>query len=115
MSIKASTRQQQDVTIVDLSGQIKLGEGSSVLRETVKDLLGKGRKKILLNLAEINYIDSSGVGELVSAFTSVRNQGGELKLLHLTRKVHDILQITKLYTVFDVRDDEAGAIASFNN
>ena len=81
MSIKASTRQQQDVTIVDLSGQIKLGEGSSVLRETVKDLLGKGRKKILLNLAEINYIDSSGVGELVSAFTSVRNQGGELKLL----------------------------------
>ena len=115
VSIKASTRQQQDVTIVDLSGQIKLGEGSSVLRETVKDLLGKGRKKILLNLAEINYIDSSGVGELVSAFTSVRNQGGELKLLHLTRKVHDILQITKLYTVFDVRDDEAGAIASFNN
>ena len=115
MSIKASTRQQQDVTIVDLSGQIKLGEGSSVLRETVKDLLGKGRKKILLNLAEINYIDSSGVGELVSAFTSVRNQGGELKLLHLTRKVHDILQITKLYTVFDVRDDEAGAIASYNN
>jgi anti-sigma B factor antagonist len=115
VSIKASTRQQQDVTIVDLSGQIKLGEGSSVLRETVKDLLGKGRKKILLNLAEINYIDSSGVGELVSAFTSVRNQGGELKLLHLTRKVHDILQITKLYTVFDVRDDEAGAIASYNN
>ena len=115
MNMKASTRQQQDVSIVDLSGQIKLGEGSSVLRETVKDLLGKGRKKILLNLAEINYIDSSGVGELVSAFTSVRNQGGELKLLHLTRKVHDILQITKLYTVFDVRDDEAGAIASYNN
>jgi anti-sigma B factor antagonist len=115
VSIKASTRQQQDVTIVDLSGQIKLGEGSSVLRETVKDLLEKGRKKILLNLADINYIDSSGVGELVSAFTSVRNQGGELKLLHLTKKVHDILQITKLYTVFDVRDNEAAAVSAFSN
>ena len=113
--MKASTRQQQDITIVDLSGQIKLGEGSSVLREIVKDLLGKGQKKILLNLADINYIDSSGVGELVSAFTSVRNQGGELKLLHLTKKVHDILQITKLYTVFDVKDNEAAAISAFSN
>ena len=115
MNMKASTRQQQDITIVDLSGQIKLGEGSSVLRDTVKDLVGKGRKKILLNLADINYIDSSGVGELVSAFTSVRNEGGELKLLHLTKKVHDILQITKLYTVFDVRDNEAAAISAFSN
>jgi anti-sigma B factor antagonist len=113
--MKASTRQQQEITIVDLSGQIKLGEGSSVLREIVKDLLGKGQKKILLNLADINYIDSSGVGELVSAFTSVRNQGGELKLLHLTKKVHDILQITKLYTVFDVKDNEAAAISAFSN
>jgi len=77
--------------------------------------LGNGRKKILLNLADINYIDSSGVGELVSAFTSVRNQGGELKLLHLTKKVHDILQITKLYTVFDVKDNEAAAISAFSN
>jgi len=115
VSMKASTRQQQEITIVDLSGQIKLGEGSSVLREIVKDLLGKGQKKILLNLADINYIDSSGVGELVSAFTSVRNQGGELKLLHLTKKVHDILQITKLYTVFDVKDNEAAAISAFSN
>ena len=113
--MKASTRQQQEITIVDLSGQIKLGEGSSVLREIVKDLLGKGQKKILLNLADINYIDSSGVGELVSAFTSVRNQGGELKLLHLTKKAHDILQITKLYTVFDVKDNEAAAISAFSN
>jgi anti-sigma B factor antagonist len=109
----ASTRQIQDVTVVDLSGQIKLGEGSSVLRDTVKDLLAKGHKKILLNAAEITYIDSSGIGELISAFTSLRNQGGELKLLHLTKKFHDILQITKLYTVFDVRDDEAEAIAAF--
>jgi anti-sigma B factor antagonist len=115
MAMKASTRQVNDVTIVDLSGQIKLGEGSSVLRDIVKDLLGKGRKNILLNLRDINYIDSSGIGELVSAYTSVRNQGGELKLLRLTKKVHDLLQITKLYTVFDVRDDEAEAIVAFNN
>ena len=114
VSMKAVIRQVSDVTIVDLSGQIKLGEGSSVVRDTVKDLLGKGQKKILLNLGNINYIDSSGIGELVSAFTSVRNQGGELKLLHLTKKVHDLLQITKLYTVFHVWDDEAGAIAAFN-
>jgi anti-sigma B factor antagonist len=115
VSMKASTRQMGDVTVVDLTGQIKLGEGSSILRDTVKDLLGKGRKKILLNLGNINYIDSSGIGELVSAFTSVRNQGGELKLLHLTKKVHDLLQITKLYTVFHVIDDEAAALATFSN
>ena len=113
MSMKASTRQVDGVTIVDLSGRITLGEGSVVLRDTVKDLLGKGQKKILLNLGDVSYIDSSGIGELVSAFTSVRNQGGELKLLHLTKKVHDLLQITKLYTVFDVKDDEAAAIGAF--
>ncbi len=111
--MNASTRQFQDVIVVDLSGQIKLGEGSSVLRETVKDLLAKGHKKILVNLAEISYIDSSGIGELISAFTSTRNQGGELKLLKLTKKTRDLLQITKLYTVFDIRDDEAEAIAAF--
>jgi len=111
--MKASTRQVQDVIVVDLSGQIKLGEGSSVLRDTVKDLLSKGHRKILLNLGEITYIDSSGIGELISAFTSVRNQGGELKLLHLTKKVKDVLQITKLYTVFDVHDDEAKALTAF--
>ena len=113
MSMKASTRQIDGVTIVDLSGRITLGEGSVILRDTVKDLLGKGQKKILLNLGDVSYIDSSGIGELVSAFTSVRNQGGELKLLHLTKKVHDLLQITKLYTVFDVKDDEAAAITAF--
>jgi anti-sigma B factor antagonist len=98
---------------VDCSGRITLGEGSIVLRDIVKDLLGKGNKKILLNLGDVNYIDSSGIGELVSAFTTVKNQGGELKLLNLTKKVHDLLQITKLYTVFDVRDDEASAIKAF--
>ena len=111
--MKASTRQVDGVTIVDLSGRITLGEGSVVLRDTIKDLLGKGAKHILLNLGDVSYIDSSGIGELVSAFTSVRNQGGELKLLHLTKKVHDLLQITKLYTVFDVKDDEAAAISAF--
>ena len=114
MSMKASTRQVDGVTIVDLSGRITLGEGSVVLRDTIKDLLGKGQKKILLNLGDVSYIDSSGIGELVSAFTSVRNQGGELKLLHLTKKVHDLLQITKVYTVFDIKDDEAAAITAFS-
>jgi anti-sigma B factor antagonist len=111
--MKSSTRQVDGVTIVDLSGRITLGEGSIVLRDTVRDLIGKGNKKILLNLGDVNYIDSSGIGELVSAFTTVRNQGGELKLLNLTKKVHDLLQITKLYTVFDVKDDETAAVRSF--
>ena len=113
MSMKASTRQVDGVTIVDLSGRITLGEGSVVLRDTIKDVLGKGDKKILLNLGDVSYIDSSGIGELVSAFTSVQRQGGDLKLLHLTKKVHDLLQITKLYTVFEVFDDEAKALGNF--
>jgi anti-sigma B factor antagonist len=111
--MKTSTRKVDNVTIVDLSGRITLGEGSVVLRDNIRDLIAKGDKKILLNLGEVTYIDSSGIGELVSAFTTVRNQGGELKLLNLTKKVHDLLQITKLYTVFDVKDDEATAIGSF--
>ena len=113
MSMKISTRQVDGITIVDCSGRITLGEGSITLRDTVSQLLTKGQKKILLNLGEVNYIDSSGIGELVSAFTTVRKQGGELKLLNLTKKVHDLLQITKLYTVFDVKDDEAAAVKSF--
>ncbi len=113
MSMKASTREIDGVTIMDLSGRITLGEGSVVLRDVVRDLLSKDKKKILANLADVSYIDSSGIGELVSAFTTVKNQGGELKLLNLTKKVHDLLQITKLYTVFDVKEDEATAIKSF--
>ena len=113
MTLKANNRQVDGVTVVDLNGRITLGEGSIILRDTVRDLLGKGRKNILLNLANVTYIDSSGIGELVSAFTSVRNQQGELKLLKLTKKVHDLLQITKLYTVFDVKDEEAEAVNSF--
>ena len=114
MSMKISTRQVDGVTVVDCSGRITLGEGSVTMRDTVRELLSKGQKKLLLNLGEVSYIDSSGIGELVSAFTTVRNQGGELKLLNLTKKVHDLLQITKLYTVFDVRDDEAGAVKAFS-
>jgi anti-sigma B factor antagonist len=113
VSMKVNTRQVDGVTILDLSGRITLGEGSVQLRDAIRDLLAKGSKQILLNLADVNYIDSSGIGELVSAYTTVRNQGGELKLLNLTKKVHDLLQITKLYTVFDVKDDEASAIASY--
>lgn len=113
MNLRISTRQVDGVSIVDASGRITLGEGSVVLRDTVKDLLAKGQKKILLNLGDVNYIDSSGIGELVSAFTTAKNQGGELKLLNLTKKVHDLLQITKLYTVFDVKDDETAAVKAF--
>jgi anti-sigma B factor antagonist len=113
VNLKTTTREVDGITIVDCSGRITLGEGSVVLRDAVKDLLTKGQKKILLNLGDVNYIDSSGIGELVSAYTTVKNQGGELKLLNLTKKVHDLLQITKLYTVFDVRDDETTAVKAF--
>lgn len=113
MTMKANTRQVNGVTVVDMSGRITLGEGSVILRDTIRDLLSRGSKKILLNLGNVTYIDSSGIGELVSAFTSVRNQGGELKLLNLTKKVHDLLQITKLYTVFDIKDDETAAVGAF--
>ena len=101
------------VTIIDLSGRISLGEGSALLRKTIRDLLEDGQTKILLNLGDVNYIDSSGIGELVSGFTAVRNRTGELKLLNLTKKVHDLLQITKLFTVFDVYSDESTAVQSF--
>jgi anti-sigma B factor antagonist len=113
VSVKLSTRQVGDVSVVDVAGRITLGEGSSALRDLLKDMVSKGQKKILLNLGEVSYIDSSGIGELVSAFTSIANQGGQLKLLNLAKRVKDLLQITKLYTVFDVHDDEAGAIRSF--
>ena len=113
MSMKSSTRQVDGVTIIDLSGRITLGEGSVILRDTVRDLLSKGNKKIILNLGDVSYIDSSGIGELVSGFTTVTNQGGILKLLGLTKRVKDLLQITKLYTVFEVFDEEASAVRSF--
>ncbi|MBI5084937.1 MAG: STAS domain-containing protein [Candidatus Solibacter usitatus] len=114
MSVKLTTRQVGDVTVIDAAGRITLGEGSSTFRDTIKDMTGKGQKKILLNLADVSYIDSSGIGELVSGFTTVSNAGGSLKLLNLTKRIHDLLQITKLYTIFEVFDDEAKGLASFN-
>jgi anti-sigma B factor antagonist len=108
-----NTRQIGDVSVVDVAGRITLGEGSSALRDTLREMVSKGQKKILLNLGEVSYIDSSGIGELVSAFTTVTNGGGQLKLLNLTKRVKDLLQITKLYTVFDVHDSEVSAIRSF--
>ena len=114
MNMMTSTRQVGGVTIVDISGRIVLGEECAVMRNLVSDLLSKGHKKILFNLAEVNYIDSSGLGNLVSVFTSVRKQHGELKLLNLTNKVHDLMQISRLYTVFDISDNEAAAVQSFD-
>jgi len=112
-ALYATNREVGSITLVDLSGRIALGEGSALLRKTIRDLLDGGRTKIILNLGDVNYIDSSGIGELVSGFTAVRSREGELKLLHLTKKVHDLLKITKLFTVFDVYSDETIAVQSF--
>jgi anti-sigma B factor antagonist len=113
MELRATYRDAGVVTVVDISGRITLGEGSALLRKTVRELLDDKRTKIVLNLADVNYIDSSGIGELVSAFTAVKKAGGDMKLLYLTKKVHDLLQLTKLFTVFDVYSDEHTALASF--
>ncbi len=113
MALTIASREVDGVVVLDLSGRITLGEGSVQLRDAIRGLIGKGKKNILLNLGDVNYIDSSGLGELVSAFTTAKNQQAEVKLLKLTKKVHDLLQLTKLYTVFDIKDDEASAIASF--
>jgi anti-sigma B factor antagonist len=113
MKMTASTRLVGGVTIVDLGGRIVLGEASAGVRDLVLNLIKKGNKKILLNLRDVDYIDSSGLGELVNAFTSMRSQGGELKLLNLTKRVRALLQITKLFTVFDITDDEAISVKSF--
>jgi anti-sigma B factor antagonist len=114
MSLKMSTREVNGIIIIDLSGQLTLGESSAAIRDEVRDQTNQGFRKILMNLANVTYIDSAGLGELTAAYTSVKNRGGELKLLNLTKRVHDLMQITKLYTVFDVHDDEKKAIASFS-
>jgi anti-sigma B factor antagonist len=114
VSVKLTTRQVGDVIVIDASGRITLGEGASTFRDTIRDLASKEEKKLLLNLSEVTYIDSSGIGELVSGFTTVTNHGGQLKLLGLSKRVKDLLQITKLYTVFEVFDDEASAVRSFS-
>ena len=109
-----STRKVDGVVIFDISGRIVLGEGSA-LREAISTGLSNGERRLLLNLAEVNYIDSTGLGELISARTSVKKQGGQVQFLKLTNKVRDLLQITKLYTVLDIKDDEAEAILSLNS
>jgi anti-sigma B factor antagonist len=114
MSLKIDHRESGQVTILDIHGRIVLGDEIGQLRDAVRGLVGDGKKKIILNLADVDYIDSSGVGELVGSFTTVRNAGGELKLLNLTQKVHDVLHVTKLYTVFDIKDDEFQAVKSFD-
>ena len=113
MSLTIASRQVDGLTILDLRGKIILGEGSVTLRDSIRNLISNGSKSILVNLGEVTYMDSSGLGELVGAYTSATNQGASLKLLNLTKKVHDLLQITKLYTVFDIYDNEEDAIASY--
>lgn len=112
--ITISERQAGDVSILDLSGKVTIGEGSVALRNAIRRMLGEGKSKILLNLGGVGYVDSSGIGELVSSFTAVNKEGGSLKLLNLTQKIQDLLAITKLLTVFDVYDSEAEALASYN-
>jgi anti-sigma B factor antagonist len=111
--MKIEIRTVGNVRILDCSGKITLGEGTMSIRNTVRDILQSGVKKIVLNLADISYIDSSGIGELVSTYTTVLNSGGQLKLLNLTKKLKELLAITKLLTVFDVFEDEKAILASF--
>jgi anti-sigma B factor antagonist len=113
MSVKIDFRENSGVSIVDVAGRVTLGDGAGPLREALRDLARNGHKQILLNLAGITYLDSSGIGVLVSAFATMNKMGGHLKLLHLTTRVKDLLLITKLLTVFEVYDDEATAVASF--
>ena len=112
-NLNIKDRQTGEVTILDLSGKITIGEGSVQLREAVRKLLDDGKKKILLNLGDVSYVDSSGIGELVSSYTTTNHNGGQLKLLNQTKKIHDLLTITKLLTVFESYDDEATAVSSF--
>jgi anti-sigma B factor antagonist len=113
VKMQTKTRLVGDVVVVAVSGRITLGEGNVILRELVRDLSEKEKKKIVLNLSEVNYIDSSGVGELVKTHTTIRNKGGELRLSNLSKRVHDLLEMTRLSTVFDIQKDEASALASF--
>jgi anti-sigma B factor antagonist len=114
VSFDITAREVSHVTILDVTGRITLGHETERLRDSIRTLISAGKKKIVLNLEQVDFIDSSGVGELVSSFTAVRNAGGDLKLLNLTKKVQDILNVTKLYTVFDIKDDEFTAVKSFD-
>ncbi|MGD1154297.1 MAG: STAS domain-containing protein [Terriglobia bacterium] len=114
MSVKLTTHEKGDVIIVDASGRLTLGEGTSALRKKMRELAEGGSRRILLNMADVTYIDSSGIGELVAAYTTVTTAGGEMKLLNLAKRVHDLMKITKLYTVFETFEDDASAIGSFS-
>jgi anti-sigma B factor antagonist len=114
MSAKATVRKAGNVAIVDLAGRIVLGDGSGVVRETIKNLVGSGQKQILLNLRDVTYLDSAGLGEIVGSYATVTNGGGDVRLLHAQGKVKELLTITKLYTVFAAYDDEATALKSFS-
>jgi anti-sigma B factor antagonist len=107
-------RQAGDVTVLDLRGEVRIGEGSIALRDAIRNLAGAGKKKVLLNLAGVSYVDSSGIGELIANYTTISRQGGQLKLLNLTDRIQNLLVITKLLTVFDAYEDEAEALKSFN-
>jgi anti-sigma B factor antagonist len=113
MSLKATVRKAGDVAIVELGGRLTLGEGSGLVRNTIKDLVGAGQKNILLDLKDVSYIDSAGLGELVGGYATVTNAGGNIKLLNVQAKVQDLLQVTKLYTVFAAFDNESAALGSF--
>ena len=112
--MKIDTRNVNGITILELHGKVTIGEGSREIREKIRELLDSGNKDILLNLGDVSYVDSSGIGELVSSYTTVTNQGGQFKLLHLTKKIRELLAITKLLTVFDSYDDEETAVGSFS-
>lgn len=112
--MRIDTRTVNGVTVLDIHGKVTIGEGSVEIRNKVRELLGEGNKNILLNLGDVSYVDSSGIGELVSSFTTVTNQGGQLKLVHLTKRLRELLAITKLLTVFDSYEDEDTAVQSFS-
>lgn len=114
MSLTINKRDTNGVTVLELDGRLTLGNPTAELRQILRGLLDQGQRKIVLNLGKVGYIDSSGLGELVSSFTTVKNNGGELKLASLTEKVNDLLTITKLYSVFDIHSDESAALKSFN-
>jgi anti-sigma B factor antagonist len=113
MSFKASVRHLGNVAVVDLAGRLTLGEGSGTLRDIVKNLIAGGEKSIVLNLKEVSHLDSSGLGEMVGAYASVTNAGGQIRLLHTQSRLHDLLVVTKLFTVFPNYADEAAAVRSF--
>jgi anti-sigma B factor antagonist len=115
MALSTKTRQEGNVTILDLSGKITLGENTGILRDELRSLMSQGNKNILLNLQNVSYVDSAGLGELVGAYTTATNQGGAVKLLHLQGKMKDLMQITKLHTIFPAFDNEQEAVKSFGN